>query len=167
VYAPSVMSSRTYPTVIMRRARPEDLPVVRGLLSGAELPLAGVDEHFEAFMVAVTAGGVVGAVGVEKYGEYGLLRSAVVVPESRGRGIGALLTLRALETSRTRGVRAVYLLTTTAADYFTRFGFRRIAREDVPQELWQSAELKGACPESATVMMVETAPPAEPEPKRK
>jgi N-acetylglutamate synthase-like GNAT family acetyltransferase len=151
----AVMSPRTYPTVMLRRARPEDRDAVHRLLTAAALPLDGVDEHFDRFFVAMTAGGVVGAVGVEQHGSYGLLRSAVVDRESQGRGIGALLTLRVLDDARPRGLRAVYLLTTTAADYFKRFGFRPIPRADVPRELWESAELKGACPESATVMVVE------------
>jgi len=149
------MPGRTYPTVMLRRARPEDLAAVERLLTAAELPLAGVAEHFDSFLIAVAAAGVVGAVGIERYDRYGLLRSAVVERDSQGRGIGALLTLRVLDDARARGLRAVYLLTTTAADFFARFGFRRIARGDVAPELWQSAELQGACPETATLMMLD------------
>jgi amino-acid N-acetyltransferase len=151
------MANRTLPTVILRRARPEDLGAVERLLRDAELPLAGVAEHLGGFRVAVSAGGVVGAVGIERYDPFGLLRSAVVERESRGRGLGTLLTTRALEDARTLGLRAVYLLTTTAADYFTRFGFRRIPRAEVAPELWKSAELQGACPETAILMVLDLA----------
>ena len=148
------MSGRALPTVVVRRARPDDLAAVQRLLTDAALPIDGVEQHFGGFLVAVTAPGVVGAIGVESYGPFGLLRSAVVERDSQGRGIGALLTLRVLNDARARGLSAVYLLTTTAADYFTRFGFRRIARGDVAKELWQSAELQGACPETASVLML-------------
>ncbi len=148
------MSGHALPTVVVRRARPDDLAAVQRLLTDAALPIDGVEQHFGGFLVAIAASGVVGAIGVESYGPFGLLRSAVVERDSQGRGIGALLTLRVLNDARARGLSAVYLLTTTAADYFVQFGFRRIARGDVAQELWQSAELQGACPETATVLML-------------
>jgi len=49
-------------------------------------------------------------------------------------------------------MRALYLLTTTAEEYFPSFGFEKVERSSVPAELNDSAELKGACPASATVM---------------
>jgi amino-acid N-acetyltransferase len=86
------------------------------------------------------------------YGAAALLRSAVVADQARGRGVGAALLDRLLEHARARGVRQVYLLTTTAEDWFPRFGFTRIARQAVPAALHASAEFRGACPDSATVM---------------
>jgi len=46
----------------------------------------------------------------------------------------------------------LYLLTTTAADFFPRCGFRRIARADVAPAVQQSVEFTTACPSSALVM---------------
>ncbi len=51
-----------------------------------------------------------------------------------------------------RALLASVLLTTTAEDWFPRFGFVRIARDAVPAALHASAELRGACPASAAVM---------------
>lgn len=145
--------SETLPTVVLRRARPEDLPSLEALLAAEKLPLAGVREHLGGFLVAVTAGGVIGTIGLEVYGDVGLLRSAVVAPAARRRGVAALLAMRLIEDARARGVKALYLLTETAADYFERAGFRRIARADIPQALHASAELSGACPDSAVCMV--------------
>jgi N-acetylglutamate synthase-like GNAT family acetyltransferase len=47
---------------------------------------------------------------------------------------------------------AVYALTTTADEYLSRFGFQRVPRSSVPVELFESHELRDACPASATVM---------------
>lgn len=151
------MPDRTLPTVIVRRARGEDRAAVERLLTAAGLPLDGLADHFGSFLVAVTGAGVVGTIGMEYYVPFGLLRSAAVDQAARGRGIGALLTARALEDARARGVRTVYLLTTTAASFFGRIGFRKIARAGVPAELGASTELRGACPDTATVMMLELA----------
>ena len=138
--------------VEIRRAKAEDIDKVAELLSAAKLPLAGVSECIERFFVADASGTIVGSVGIEKHGNYGLLRSAAVSEALRGRGVGRRLVDEAIDDARDEGIRALYLLTTTAQDYFPEFGFERIDRELVPPELNASAELQGACPSSATVM---------------
>lgn len=116
------------------------------------LPIEGVAEHFGRFFVIDLGGRIVGAAGLELYGHDALLRSVVVADDARGRGLGALLTRRALGEAAARGAHAVYLLTTTAEPFFPRFGFERIAPNDVPQALRSSREFQGACPVSAIVM---------------
>lgn len=136
----------------IRPAEPGDYPAVAGLLEAAGLPTEGLPPSLADFVVAAADDGLVGAVGLEVYGPAALLRSAVVADRARGRGLGAALVDRLLEHARARGVRQVYLLTTTAEDWFPRFGFTRIERHAVPPALHASAEFRGACPESATVM---------------
>jgi N-acetylglutamate synthase-like GNAT family acetyltransferase len=50
------------------------------------------------------------------------------------------------------GVRDVYLLTTTAEQFFVRFGFTTVDRIEVPLSVRESVEFRSACPASATVM---------------
>jgi amino-acid N-acetyltransferase len=95
---------------------------------------------------------VVGAVGLEFYGPDALLRSAVVSRELRGSGLGGVLIARLLAQAEARGVRGVYLLTTTAERYFPRFGFERIDRAEIPEAVRQSDEFREACPASAVAM---------------
>jgi amino-acid N-acetyltransferase len=104
------------------------------------------------FFVADDRGRIVGAIGLEAYGAEGLLRSAAVDPAARGAGLGAALVERVLVHARERGVRSVYLLTTTAERYFPRFGFERITRETVTGAVKDSVEFREACPASAVVM---------------
>ena len=132
-------------------ARREELPRILELLEEADLPVAGVD-HAESFLVAREQDRLVGCIGLEMYGEAGLLRSLVVRPDTRGRGLGKLLVERLLETARARGVSVLYLLTTTADEYFPRFGFEPIPREQADSRLQASEELRGACPDSAVCM---------------
>lgn len=160
--------SATHSTIVVRRARAEDRPRVEELLASEQLPLAGLADHFGNTLVAVTAQGIAGAIGLERYGDYALLRSAVVAADARGRGVGSLLTARLLQEAGARGVKHIYLLTTTAAGYFERLGFRRIPRAELPAELAASEELSGACPDSAISMtrdLTQGAPaPNEPRP---
>jgi N-acetylglutamate synthase-like GNAT family acetyltransferase len=130
-----------------------DLPEVVALLRESSLPIAGVEEHIDSFLVARTAGGgLVGCVGLETYGAVGLLRSLAVRGSARGSGLGTLLVERLVDLARSKGVERLYLLTTTAEDYFPRFGFARISREEADPKLDASAELRGACPASAVLM---------------
>jgi L-amino acid N-acyltransferase YncA len=56
--------------------------------------------------------------------------------------------------------RSVVLLTTTAATFFLRFGFRPVDRSAAPEAIRSSAELSGACPSSATMMLLDLRRPA-------
>jgi amino-acid N-acetyltransferase len=148
---------------ILRQARPADLPAVIDLLSGAGLPTAGVPVGLAGFIVAESAGGLVGTAGLERYGTAALLRSVVVAPDARGTGLGAALVERIIADSAAQGVGDLYLLTTTAETYFPRHGFSRIAREAVPEPVQASVEFQGACPASAAVMHRRLIPP-DPQP---
>jgi len=144
---------------MVRQARPADLPAVIDLLSGAGLPTAGVPVGLEGFIVAESAGGLVGTAGLERYGAAALLRSVVVAPSARGTGLGAALVDRIVADSAAQGVGDLYLLTTTAERYFPRHGFSRIAREAVPGPVRASVEFQGACPAGAAVMHRRLTPP--------
>lgn len=136
----------------IRNATSADLSNVESLLSGSDLPLDGVKESLSNFVVAEDEGMVAGAIGFEQFGSIALLRSAVVAPEHRGRGIGQRLVTQLLARAEEAGIEDVYLLTTTAERYFPRFGFTLTTRSAVPDAVKASAEFQGACPDTAIVM---------------
>lgn len=137
----------------LRPARSADLAAARRLLGACDLGLEGLENQFpDGYAVVDSAGELVGAAGLEVYGEAGLLRSVAVAPEFRGTGLGALLVRDRLEFAAKRRLPAIYLLTTTAADFFERMGFWRVERDSVPQAIKNSEQYSGACPASATVM---------------
>jgi amino-acid N-acetyltransferase len=139
----------------LRRAREADLDEVKALLGANELPLDGVDEAFSNFIIAEGGPSIVGTAGLEIYGRYALLRSAAVAKKWQGYGVGRALIGEMISRARSRNIDSIFLLTTTAENYFPSFGFVKIERSEVPAELGESAELKGACPSSATVMRVD------------
>lgn len=139
-------------TAAIRVAMPGDYPGVVLLLENAGLPTAGLRPTLPEFLVAESGGRVVGAIGLEIYGDRALLRSAVVHPDRRGAGLGVELVEHLLGRAESRGIREVYLLTTTAERFFPRFGFVPILRTAVAAAVQESAEFRGACPDSAVAM---------------
>jgi len=137
------------------KARPADLGDVLELLSEASLPREEVAEHFSHYLVAKAEGKVVGAVGMEHYGSSALLRSLVVSAPYRSRGLGRVLVERILEAARGHGVKRAFLLTETAANFFPKFGFRKIAREEADSEVQGSVEFRTACCQSAVCMVLD------------
>jgi len=135
-------------------ARPGDWPRLAALLGESGLPLDGLEDHLEATIVARDATAILGCAALELYGTDALLRSVAVAAEHRGKGLGEALTAAAIALARRRGVRAIYLLTETAARFFPRFGFEETARQAVPAGVRRSVEFTTACPASATVMML-------------
>lgn len=135
----------------LRPARAGDHHAVIELLEANKLPVAGVPGSLEHFIVAEADGRTVGTIGLERYGQYGLLRSAAVAADWQGRGVGRALVNRLLAHSKELGLSAIYLLTTTADGYFPAFGFNAVSRSNVPAEVQESVEFTSACPSSAAV----------------
>ena len=140
-------------TTVVRPAVPGDLGAVESLLRASELPTAEVGAWLERFVIAEDEGRVVAVAGLEIHGDDGVLRSVAVAPDLRGGGLGARLTEAVIARAREDGLRSLYLLTTTAADYFPRHGFRRIERSQASPAIRQSVEFREACPASAVAMV--------------
>ena len=141
------------PENVLRPAATADLDAVERLLRDSDLPLDGVREQFgPSYAVVEVDGRIVAVEGIERYGEAGLLRSAAVASDYRGQRLGDALTRNRITWAREQGLQELWLLTTTAADYFPRFGFVRTERTSAPEALQQSPEFRDACPASAVAM---------------
>jgi len=131
----------------------DDLPLVLSLLTESGLPCDGVVDHFpEAYVVIREGEAVVAVAGLEPYGESGLLRSVAVAPPARGKGLGLAITETLLRDAVDRGFRQVFLLTSTATDFFRKLGFIETVRDEAPVEMRLSPEFAGACPSSAVCL---------------
>jgi amino-acid N-acetyltransferase len=147
------------PTCV-RSATDGDLPAIEKALLAADLPVEGVAAALPHFVVVDEGAGPIALAGLEWHGEYALLRSVVVDPAARGRGLARLMVAQLLE--RTAACKAgVFLLTTTADRYFASLGFAVIDRASAPAAIQSSAEFASICPADATVMRYDALPPTE------
>ena len=140
------------PGICIDRATEDDRAELLALMERTHLPTDGLASHLDAALVARAGGRIVGSAAIEVYADGGLLRSVAVDAACRGTGLGGRLTAAAIEDAQRRALPALYLLTTTAEAFFPRFGFERIARDEVPASVQASIEFRGACPASAIVM---------------
>ncbi len=125
---------------------------ITAALSAENLPIADLDQRGRIFFRCDDASRVIGYGGFELYGVNALLRSVVVLPQSRGHGQGAIL-VRALEAhARQNGVAAIWLLTTAATAFFDKQGYVRVERSLAPPAIAASREFTSLCPASATCM---------------
>lgn len=129
---------------------------VKELLASVELPTADITpNHMEHFFGAWVAAGssLDGVVGMEPFGSVALLRSFAVVTSKRCSGLGSELLLQLEQYAKEKGIRSMYLLTTTAKSYFEKHGYCVIAREVAPEAIRNTTEFTSVCPTSAVLMV--------------
>lgn len=143
----------------IRAAKPDDFTAVRALLAEHELIHTDLGPaNMESFVVVPAhdhSASVAAVAGAEIFpgdAEEGLLRSVAVRAALRGHGIGANLVAAVEERARSVGIRRLWLLTTTAPDFFRRLGYADTARAIAPAAVQQSGEFKGLCPASAVCL---------------
>jgi amino-acid N-acetyltransferase len=126
---------------------------VESLLAACGLPVSdlqnGVRGHFFGLH---RDGELVGVVGIEIQDEFGLLRSLAVSASYRKSGLGPALVAHAEAWASYSGLKALYLLTTTAVGFFERLGYVEMPRTGAPSAITETAQFSGLCPSSATFM---------------
>lgn len=142
--------------VTIRPAGAGDLPAAREVIAGVGLFLGGLEEQFGAqYALAVTRDDVVvGVAGMEVYGAYGLLRSVCVQEPWRGRGIASRLARHRIAWARARSLRAVYLFTKDAAEFWTGVGFTPVALDAWPEPVQASAQWRSGHGRGLTGMVL-------------
>jgi amino-acid N-acetyltransferase len=135
----------------IRAATKRDVAIALELLQQAGLPTADLTSNNLA-LVAEDSSGTLGIIGLEEFGGVGLLRSLVVRPSARGRGIGQSLATALERLAHGRGISEMWLLTMDADEFFAGLGFRPRNREDAPDAIRGSEEFSNLCPANAVLM---------------
>jgi amino-acid N-acetyltransferase len=120
----------------------------------AELPAADLTEELLSGFVVVQGVEIIAAGGLEVRGADALLRSIVVAPASRGQGLAKRIMDALIEDARRRRLRSIWMLTTTASDFFPRWGFRPAERMSAPPGIAASAEFASLCPDTAVCLVL-------------
>ena len=137
----------------MRESTAVDLPAIRSLLTEAGLPTADLDSSPGLHLwVAEDGGALVGVIGLEQFRSAGLLRSLVVAPHHRKRGLARRLVDTVEGQAKAADLKQLALLTETADRFFETLGYRLVDRQSVPEVVRQSAEFRTLCPLSARCM---------------
>ena len=138
---------------LLRNAQGRDEATVRGLLDACGLSSLGLEEQFDGgYVVAEQDGQIAGVAGIEVHGAHALLRSLAVLPSRRDAGLGAELVHNRIRWARQQGIESIYLLTTTASEFFVRHGFEISSRDEAPDEIRSSKEFSEMCPSTAVFM---------------
>lgn len=129
-----------------------DDTALRGALEDAGLPVTDLGNEPASFF-ALIKGTPIAYGGIAGVGADRLLRSVVVPGATRRAGIGSRI-VAALETEAKRaGADRLWLLTTDAAGFFDRIGWRTVDRDTAPDAIRQSGQFASICPASATLMV--------------
>lgn len=141
--------------VTIQPATAADFNSVITLLSAVNLPTTDVNTQLDNFFVATQHGQITGSIGLDQYGQYGLLRSMAVAKTHRNKGIASQLVSTLFDHAGKLHVTNLFLITNTAEAYFRQKGFIRISREEVPEVVLQSKEFNGLCPASSVIMSLQ------------
>ena len=131
-----------------------DYDKIKELLKTNNLPYEDIISSKVEFITYKSNGYLVGCIGIEKYGEDGLLRSLEVDNEYKSTGIGKYLLNELISKSRNEGINKLHLLTTTADKYFASKGFRNSERSNAPRAILNSKEFTEICPSNSIYMIV-------------
>ncbi|MGF1648523.1 MAG: amino-acid N-acetyltransferase [Kineosporiaceae bacterium] len=130
--------------VQIRSALPRDVPRIAEL-AGAHVAdrrllakdLVTLYEDVQEFVVTESAGQVVGAGALHvMWADLGEIRSLVVDPAARGRGVGAALVASLMARARALELRRLFCLTFEVA-FFERLGFRPVEGPAVTPDIYE------------------------------
>ena len=132
-----------------------DYDIIRELLKTNKLPYEDIISSKVDFITSQPDGNLAGCIGIEKYGEDGLLRSFAVDDKYKNKGIGKDLLNELISKSKSEGIKKLHLLTTTADKYFAKKGFRNSERSNAPKAILNSKEFSEICPSNSVYMIME------------
>ena len=123
------------------------------LLKECGLPHVDLTQSsFENFLGCGDEKQLDGIIGLEEYGEDGLLRSLAIASSARKKGYAKALVSKLEEIAKSKGIRHLYLLTNTAEEFFRHLGYASVERRLVSEAIKNSQEFSTLCPGDATVM---------------
>lgn len=136
---------------------------VTAFLSENELPIADISVSPPLQFFGIRDGGaLIAVVGLELYPPFGLLRSLAVRSTYRKRGFARELVSFAESWAIAHGVESLFLLTTTANQFFLDLGYSPASRDKAPSTIQTTSQFSGLCPASSAFLSKRVAARANP-----
>lgn len=135
-----------------RLATAEDLADIQQILESYQLPTDDCHEHLNNFILLQYQENIMGIGGLEIYEHNALIRSVAVTHAYTGKGLGKKIYRLLENQAKKKGVKALYLLTETATDFFLQLGFLSIDRSEAPAAISKTKQFLELCPSSAQLM---------------
>jgi len=129
---------------VIRKANIKDVKAIQKLINcfaAKDLMIARslneLYENIRDFWVYAENARVLGCAGLHVVGwqELAEIKSLAVDKHKKNKGIGSALVLKCLEEAKGLGVKSVFCLT-YSPKFFTRFGFKRINKLNLPHKVW-------------------------------
>ncbi|ALG67296.1 arsenic resistance N-acetyltransferase ArsN2 [Beggiatoa leptomitoformis] len=134
-------------------AEASDLSAIQQLLTDCHLPFEDLTPtHLPRFWLVKQRLTCIASIGMEEWGNIGLLRSLAVLSPYRDSNLASELVDMAELYAKEQKLTALYLLTTTAVAFFTKRGYQLLKREEFPAILRQTPEFHSLCPATAICM---------------
>lgn len=139
-----------------RQTTADDLAEVTALFVAENMIYVDIAEHLKLgnFIVCVKNEEIIGCVGLEVCGSYGLCRSFCVKPRLKKQRVAHLLFQKILAFARSKQLHSLYLLTALKTQYFELHGFQVIPRQEAPSCIQNTLQFKQLCLASSPCMQL-------------
>jgi amino-acid N-acetyltransferase len=144
-------------SIVVRLAKENDMIAMEQLLDKTKLNKVGIAENLDNFLVvedlrSEPLPSIVGMVGLEIYGDKGILRSLVLRSEGWNSKVGVELIALIISYGWRKGLKEIYLMASSSRSFFEYWGFVELAWDDVPDQLKVSSQFTEYNPSYVTVM---------------
>jgi len=125
---------------------------IKELLLSSDLPVADLDKAPIQFFGIKENDQLIATGALEVYGVNAVLRSVAVLPTHQNHGYGKQIVRFLEKKARELEIGKLFLLTTTAEDFFRNLNYISIQRDSCPPKILSSSQFKDICPKSAICM---------------
>ncbi|TGN38331.1 arsenic resistance N-acetyltransferase ArsN2 [Marinobacter confluentis] len=123
------------------------------LLKRSGLPTSDINQPGSIYFFGChQSGRLIGSVGIEICDTVAMLRSLATHEDVRKSGFGQALVKHAELNASLMEIEALYLLTTTAADFFSRLGYQHLCRQHAPAAIRETNQFSDLCPSTSSFM---------------
>lgn len=141
--------------IVLQLVVENDIDFIIEKLRENKLPTEDIIYKIKSLYIVEECDKKIGIVGLEVLDEFGLMRSLCVIDSAlRNKGYGRKMVSLIIELSKSKKIKELYLLTTTAEQFFSKLNFIKINRNEVPEKIKQIEEFNSLCPSIAVCMKI-------------